>query len=54
VDKTGKVRDDVFKLIPVNEDDTAEEEKIVETLEKEIESTTSEEIEDDLSFLFDN
>lgn len=52
-DKTGKVKEGVFKLIPVKEDDTADEDKIVEEIEHDIETTTSEEIEDDLSFLFE-
>jgi hypothetical protein len=38
----------------VKEDDTAEEEKMIEELEKEVDSISSEEIEDDLSFLFDD
>ena len=53
-DKTGKVKEGVFKLIPVKEDDTSSEVKEIEHLEKEIETITPENIEDDLSFLFDD
>lgn len=50
-DKTGKVKDGVFKLIPVKEDDSHSEEDIVRFEEAAIESITQKEIEDDAEWL---
>ena len=52
-DKTGKVKDGVFKLIPVKEDDREIEEQILTLEEADIEEITQSEIEDDANWLFE-
>lgn len=52
-DKTGKVKDGVFRLIPVKEDDRTSEKEIVAIEEAAVESMTQEELEDDANWLFE-
>lgn len=52
-DKTGKVKDGVFKLIPVKEDDRSSEKETVAIEEAAVESMTQEELEDDANWLFE-
>lgn len=51
-DRTGKVKDGVFKLIPVSKDDSSEQ-KIVEIEEAAIENMNQKELEDDADWLFE-
>ena len=52
-DKTGKVKENVFKLIPVKEDDSLSEEKIVAVEEAAVTNMTPKEIEDDAEWLME-
>ena len=51
MDKAGKVKDGVFKLIPVKEDDSSED-KIVAIAEAAVEDL-DQKIEDDADWLFE-
>ena len=52
-DKTGKVKENVFKLIPVKEDDSHSDEKIITIEENNIENINQNELEDDAEWLME-
>lgn len=52
-DKTGEVKDGVFKLIPVKEDDSRSEETIVAIEEAAVNAMNQKELEDDADWLFE-
>jgi len=52
-DKTGEVKDGVFKLIPVKEDDSSSEKNIVAFEEAAVNSMDQKELEDDADWLFE-
>lgn len=52
-DKTGKVKEKVFKLSPVKEDDSRSDEKIVAIEEATVENMSQKELEDDAEWLME-
>lgn len=52
-DKTGKVKEKVFKLSPVKEDDSHSDEKIVAIEEATVENMSQKELEDDAEWLME-
>lgn len=52
-DKTGKIKDGVFKLIPVKEDDSDSEKTTLAIEEALVESMNQEELEDDANWLLE-
>lgn len=52
-DKTGKVKEKVFKLNPVKEDDSRSDEKIVAIEEATVENMSQKELEDDAEWLME-